>query len=531
MKKFNSNLLRSIFLLSSFSVASNVYSQPLKNDYIEINYDTAESTVLNQNAQMELVPDEAPGQYFLVRSGVKVNASSEYRSTTVFYGIVPNRTKTCTAKNFYDSSFIIGSNFSSAEEKKKTFNSCIKFKVEDLQKGTLEYEPVQENCIVEKINDSTAIISAGDCFFKNVPGQTLSVEIQPEPNCADKNFLSKNNLSPSELFAEWSAYIYPSNTIGFIFRPKGKAIWKKDLFLNLNPGDTLLKVVKKERDEKLISRPGVFVFPDFMLSNFSINNKLSSVASYVDIGLLISSFGAKDICEAGICSTYGNYDFPFAPYLTLFEINARRGKKEELKSFFMGDRLAGKWNGTFNQRLHFSGIHFEIGKKYSIELSFSDPAISYSELKKYFTTSLRLGSSSIGLLGDTEFRSLPSLGTIGGLAGNIGTLDGLNDRRIFGGIIGIADNLIPRIMQTLDDPTFPPDYSIVCNKNMTKCQNANLKEHVKLSINFQVKSIGEDGRLVLEGIQVKRTGNLLTQYETNFDENNKPMLDCGNAGL
>ncbi|MFI5391810.1 MAG: hypothetical protein ACHQYQ_10645, partial [Bacteriovoracales bacterium] len=512
--------LRPLFFLTALFVSPNIFAadQIAQNlRVIEINYQKGESIVLNQldgDEQAEVLNSSTePNQYYLIRSGVKFSQSSNLRGSQTIFGALPETVKTCTGENLYDSSFTVGSNYLAAQEKKKLFNSCTKFKVEDLKKGKIEFDPKQLNCNLEKIDDSTVIISTGDCFFKAIPGQALKVKIQPDPKCTDRTFLAQNNLSPMELQTEWSSYLYPENEIRVIFRPIGIALWSKKLFINLNSGEELLKMVAKDVENQTIYRPEVYVFPDFMFSNLTINNFQDSPGSYADLSFLISNFGGKDFCDSGICSNYGNYDLPFAPFFILYEIDPKNGKKYEIRSFYLGDRIPGKWNGTLSQRINFKGFLFEVGKKYLMELTFSDPTNSYFELKKSYKSLLSLGPVSLGHIGRSTFGSLPTIGSVPSFSGRIGTIDSLSTSRMLDGIAGIPDGQIPRIVESFNDPTFPPEYTSICNKSMSFCQGPGIKDQEKISITFEVKGIGPDFKIDLgQNILVQRSGKLLPEY-------------------
>ncbi len=522
-----------IFFTIALLVSSNIFAIPqnILTKAIEINYDKNETFYIEQanaaNQTAALTPPKGQTeQYFLIRSGIKI-AGSELRRSNTFFGAIPERSSGCTTENLYGLSFPPGNNLITAKEKKRLFNTCMKFKVEDPKKGKLIYEPKQENCVIEKIDDYTALISTGDCFFKAVPDQILYVTLNPDSKCNDKTFLAQNNFSPSEIQAEWTSYLYPAKEIGVIFRPIGEAQWMRKLFINLNAGEDLLKIVETTVDEQTIYRPQVFPFPDFLLSDITINNLQNTPGSYATLSFLINNYGAKGICEAGICSNYENYDIPFAPFLTLYEIDPKKSKKIEISSFYMGDRIPGRWNGIFSQRIAFKNYLFEVGKKYSIELTFFDPANSYEELKKTYKSLLGLGGNPIGGLGRNSIGTLPTIRRLSGL-GSISTFSGLGSGGIFIDIPEFADNQIPRIIDTMDDPTFPPEYSMVCNKGNSFCQKSGIKEHEKLIINFEVKDIAPNKKVDFGStVEVKLSGKLLPEFSSTLDLNKKPSINCG----
>jgi hypothetical protein len=528
--------LKKIFLIPTILFSTNIFggSQLGKNlEIIEMNYEKGETFILKQgeNDGSQLLKPIGIGmkneKYYLIRSGVKVSPSSGSKGSLTFFGSLPENIKTCAVENIYDKSFTVGSNFLSTQDKRKILSSCTKFLVEDTQKGLIEFEPTQNNCHLERINDYSVSISTGDCFIKIKPDQFLNVKIDLNPNCNDRAFLSQNNLSPSEIQAEWSAYFYPEKEMGTIFVPIGEPIWKKNLFININPGNDLLKVNGIDSGEnQTIYRPNIFVFPDFIFSNLEITQ--TSASSNATLSLLISTYGGKDFCNSGLCSAYGNYDFSFAPYFTLYEIDPKNNKKIELKSFFMGDRLPGKWNGTFSQNLSLKGILFEVGKKYSIELTFSDPASSYLELKRSFKSLLGLGRTSVGRIGRTGIGTISGFNEMPAFREEIGTLGNLNTGNFFETIAGIPEEHLPRIIETFNDPTFPPEYSTVCNKNMTVCKNANIKDQEKLSLTFEVKGIDQNNKLDFGGsMEVQRIGKFLPEYKTIVDLNKIPKINCG----
>jgi hypothetical protein len=526
--KFGQIFIVLVLLISSKIFAIEKFWEGIR--VIEINYEQGTSYVLKQNSADTseiLDPKDKLDRYFLIRSGIKIPTSGNLRGTVTFFGAIPEKFKTCIGENLYDTSFSVGSNFLTALDKKKILSACVKFKVEDPQKGKLEFDPIQENCTLEKINDYSVLISAGDCFFKAIPRQLLSVKIHTDPNCTNISYLAEKNFSPMSIQADWNAYMYPDKTLGAIFHPIGDALWAKKIFINLNPAEAILKLESKYVKDQIVYRPNIFVFPDFMLSNFSVSNLKNSPGSYADLSFLISNYGAKDFCRDGICSNYGNYDLPFAPILTLFEVDSRNGKKIELNSFIMGDRIPGKWNGTFSSRVKFQSFFFEIGKKYLMEFTFSNPTDRFIELKELLKSSFGLNRGTLGRLGDTNtsFTTFGDLPTLGGL----GTIGGLNtENGVLEGISSLPDGQIPNLLESFNDPTFPPEYQLICNKSMSFCQKANFKDPEKLSISFSIAGIGQNDKLDIgDSIVVERSGKFLPEYKAILDLKKKPSLKCG----
>ncbi len=494
---------------------------------VDINYEKGESIIFNLdgNKNPESLPATAPPDtYFLIRAGLYTFSSTSRVTKTLFQEGAQNLT--CKGQNIYDAAFTIESNAESIHEKFRLFKNCLKYEVTDPVGGLIEFESPQENCQIQRVSDSKVLVSMGDCFIKAKVNQALNLKLYPIPECHDRKFLIENKISPMEITTTLNTYIYPQGKIGMVFKPLQK-LSNKRVVLNLNAGKELLINVLRENEELgVFNRPSNFIFPDILVSDFKIKNQTGDVGiGIVDLGFLISGMGKKDQCLNGLCSSYQNFDYPIAPLAILSVINPRTKKKEEMASQSLGGRIPQKWNGEFRAMTFFQNFNFEIGEKYVVDLVFSDPVLDFEKFANSYKSKLRLGGGRINttILRTTggslpDFSGLPELGDLG--LGN-GTLDTSN---VLGGIpTGIAGDL-PRIFDSIADETFPPAYKKVCNKDGT-CKDAHLGEHLRISIEFEVKEINDSGEITLgDFFTVERKSPFFPSYKKIIKD--KPTIVC-----
>lgn len=494
---------------------------------VDINYEKGESIIFNLdgNKNPETLPATAPPDtYFLIRAGLYTFSSSSRVTKTLFQEGPQNLA--CKGQNIYDPAFTVGSNADSLHEKFKVFRNCLKYEVIDPVGGTIEFETPQENCQVQRVSDSKVLVSMGDCFLKAKVNQALNLKIYPNPECQDRKFLIENKISPMEITTTLNTYIYPQGKIGMVFKPLQK-LTNKRVILNLNAGKELLQNVLRENEELgEFNRPSTFIFPDLLVSDFKIKNQTGDVGiGIVDLGFLISGFGGKNQCQDGLCSSYLNFDLPIAPLAILSLINPRSKKKEEMASQYLGGRIPSRWNGEFKAMTFFQNFNFEIGQKYVLDLVFSDPVLDFEKFANSYKSKLRLGGGRINTTvlrtnGGTlpDFSGLPELGDLGGGGG---TLDSTN---VLAGIpTGMAGDL-PRIFDSIADETFPPAYKKVCNKEGT-CKDAHLGEHLRISIEFDIKEINESGEVSLgDFFTVERKSHFFPSYKKIIKE--RPSITC-----
>ena len=494
---------------------------------VDINYEKGESKIFNLdgNKNPETLPATAPPDtFFLIRSGLYTFSSSSRVTKTIFQEGASNLA--CKGQNIYDPVFTIGSNGDSIHEKFKILRNCLKYLVTDPAGGVIEFEETQENCKIQKIDNSNVILSMGDCFLKAKPNQPLNLKIYPNPECLNRQFLVENKISPTEITTSLNTYIYPDGKIGMTFKPLDKLTNKK-VIVNLNAGNELLQNVLKDHEELgVFYRPSTFVFPDLLVSDFKIKNQTGEMGiGIVDLGFLISGFGGKDLCKEGLCANYLNFDFPLAPLAILSLVNPRTKKKEEMASQYLGGRIPSKWNGEFRAMTFFPNFNFEIGERYVLDLVYSDPVLDFEKFSNSYKSKLRLGGGRINTTvlrtnGGTypDFSGLPELGDLGG---GSGTLDTTN---VLAGIpTGIAGDL-PRIFESIADETFPPAYTKVCNKDGT-CKDAHLGEHLRFSIEFEIKEINDAGEITLgDFFTVERKSPFFPSYKKIVRE--RPSIVC-----
>lgn len=515
---------------SSVTINSNNNKVVPENKIIDFRYENGTTSILNlDNKTLEHLDSGTDSdKYYLIRSGIKFPSWKPNRIMRYYQqeGITE---ETCKLENASNLPFVVGNNFKTAKENFNTFLSCIKFKVEDPKKAPLEID--EKVCNFKKIDDSSAIISQGDCFIKAKKDQFLTFEIIPNKDCNDRQFLITNSFFPKELTGTIEAWIYPKNNIGPVFVPT-RQLWEKSLNINLNPGNELLKTADVEtEDGNIFKRVSQFTFPDLIVSSINVSN-LGANGSLLDISFLLSTFKGSSTCSSSLCSNYLNFDVPFAPEAILYEIK-NPSKKYEIGAFKrIGDRLPGQWNGEFKAQTPILGIVFEKGVKYTIDFIFSDPYDDYTALKKSY-------KSIIGGISTSGFDSLNPgvdvLGSIRGINGNnnsgSGTLDripsfGNSTAGITRGINIEIGDIIPRIEQTLNDITFPPQYSTVCSKESKICNRSNNKEHLRISIAFEVVDVQGNNVKLGDLITVETISELYPKTKTNLDLKNKPTIKC-----
>lgn len=493
-----------------------------KSKVIDFRYDTGDALIFNLDSKVDpeiLNPEEIQDQYFLIRSGVKSFSTNSRRSTTYFR---PIEEGVCQIENSYDPEFILGNSDAAINEKTRIFRTCLSFKVTDPTGGLIEFESTQLNCQIKRINDSTVLVPGGDCFIKIKPGQILNLIPSPNPDCLDRRFLAEKKITPMEIVTQLETFIYPEKEIGKVFQ-ETKALWEKKFFLNLNSGKELIEsVAKEDLTNRLFNRPAHLIYPDIMISDLKLVNQSEDGAGIIDLGFLLSGFGAQDSCTQGLCSNYQNYDYPFTPLAVISLINPRNGKKEELGSTYLGGRIPSKWTGELRAMTFISDFTFEKGKKYAIDLIFSDPTYDFQQFANTFKSKLRIETlnHSALVVGRSTFdgfrRNVPGLRTVGGVAA-------FDPTELFKGIpSGMLEDL-PRIFESLADETFPPEYTQVCNKS-GKCRDARKDNNLNISIEFEVT--GLDGATVEIGdtLTIERKSPLLTSYKKTIT--NKPAIKC-----
>jgi hypothetical protein len=518
------NFLYTILIsLSLFpSAFSAVSEKNAKSKVIDFRYESGDALIFNLDSKVDpeiLNPEEIEDQYFLIRSGVKSFSTTSKRSTTYFRAVEES---VCQIENSYDPDFILGNSDASINEKTRIFRTCLNFKVNDPAGGLIEFEPTQINCKIKRINDSTVLIPGGDCFIKIKPKQILNLIPSPNPDCFDRGFLAEQKISPMEIVTQLETFIYPEKEIGKVFN-ETKSLWEKRVFLNLNSGRELLETVAKEDvANRLFNRPAHLIYPDIMISDVKLVNQTEDGAGIIDLGFLLSGFGAQDSCSQGLCSNYQNYDYPFTPLAVISVINPRSGKKEELGSRYLGGRIPSKWTGELRATTFISDFTFEKGKKYAIDLIFSDPSYDFQQFAKTFKSKLRIETISHTSLvpGRSTFsgfnRNVPGLGSVRA----VGAFD---PTELFKGIpSGMLDDL-PRIFESLEDETFPPEYTQVCSKN-GKCRDSRKDNQLNFTIEFEVSEVSGAQVQLGENLTIERKSPLFASYKKTIT--NKPAIKC-----
>lgn len=503
---------------------SCVVSYPSKLT-IGVNYSLTEQKILYSRADEKYKEfdlfgcDYYSGKYLLFQSGL-VTYYDRNKVKKKIYKFKSEKFN-CKYTNFSpeENNFYVESRSTNPiQDKLDLLNTCLKRKITDTSGGDLVY-PESVDCRVEKVNNQTAIFT-GICFFKVLRGSTYKVEQAPNEKCLDEKYLRKNNLRPMSLKSVLSVSMYPRDHIGNAFQPIDQYP-DRNILIDLNPGKSPVKVEERYTpDEKRFFQPSQWILPDIRITEIKIKNSVMEMNS-INLNLLTNTKN-KNLCGSnGVCSSPSNFDTSFAPELAVYEF--RRGRKRMINSTHIGARIQGQWEGNLMTTGYLKNLSLEEGKKYRIELRFSDPNYDWEMLKRTnklklgadinfnIPRNLRIGNDSLTTLGE-----LTDLSTIPGLEG----LTGLIENGIDGGIIGEA---VSFLQEAKNDENFPPIYTKVCNKSLTHCRKSRLSDHLVLGATFKISKINR-GRYTLDEIEYDGTSELIKPFK--YKNEKKPKYRC-----
>jgi hypothetical protein len=169
-------------------------------------------------------------------------------------------------------------------------------------------------------------------------------------------------------------------------------------------------------------------------------------------------------------------------------------------------------------------VELEQGMNYAFEFSFSDPYLGYQQLKNSVKSRFSLGRGSIGSIG-----SMGGMGTLNGFGGaGIGELPGLGSGNIRSGLPRMGASLrLPRLTQSINDPSFPVEYKEVCNQDLTICEKISSKEFARMIAQFKVKGLADSKVDYDKKLNISWKTNLWKGQNYELDLLNKvPRVNC-----
>jgi len=468
--------LKGLTILSVFALSLNLSAKLAVT--VNFNYSEKVSFASTNDKKVEAVnfsDASRDAEYILIRTGLE-----SFTKKNILKSIFYNKSvkePNCSIKNNYldkvytDTPSIIN-------KKINAFYSCLSLRVSSSE--TLEYDAEMPNCDIDKISENQVMIMGGECFFKNKnPG--LNVEIVPNPECADRKYLEKNQIEPMTFVGTFEAYGYKTNELGPVFEPVSELHFSK-IFLNINPGEELFPIDQEYTETNdVIDFPNTWILPNAQITNLEIK-RFNETYGQLKLTMFLDVFG-PNFCQGKLCSSPNNFDIPFAPEISIYEVKTR--KNEWLHSGVIGGRVQNQWKGEFRSTLPLKDPIFEENKRYRIELTFSDPYGDYQALKNYMKKQISFQSYYDGIdrlrVGRDEFNVLGDI-TSGIGIGELPTLG----EEMFEGLPESLKRYFKGITKEMSEPYFIPNYSRVCDNSGKNCRRASKRNHLVLALEFTI---------------------------------------------
>jgi hypothetical protein len=400
----------------------------------------------------------------------------------------------------------------------KKLDSCLDLTIKDEGEEKLELFEGAEGCLAQYFSeDNSWIIKSGICAFRINNTSSFKLGIKENPNCLNKEFLSKEKITPGDIMGRVGAFVYEINPAENINK-KLKTLGSIPLNLNLKPKSNLYKnILGSNRDSKIM------VFPEIQFKNLKIKKTGEGSKDLIEYSLLVDNGSCKNFCEEGICTNPCNSKSPLVGEVSLLEIN-HNGVGLEMGNSLFGEVLSPNWQGVLSKLPKFTsqGYEFVIGKKYQLVIDFLDPYLGYLQYLNKNEASLSFKPGSFHLDRGFEISSMDEINpkfTISDLGEKSGNMEfSMGSSNPTGLSQGNSDQLTIGERNLgftkVDGKNWPPDYDLVCNKNLSICKKPDPSNLGKLSVIFEITG-EKDGVYEIKVIKTERKSKIVSEFQGN----------------
>ncbi len=392
----------------------------------------------------------------------------------------------------------------SFQEQFKLLRSCTSFELTHLENKNIEFEPNQRLCKMQKLSNGKIQAQGDFCFFRLDPGTRVAISVVVNPQCANQEFLNKNNLQISDIEALLQAFVVDNPDGEYVNDQIGTAKYR----FAFTPSDKIMPV-NKDVDPSGVQFPTVYS-PDIYMGSIKIqdNTRADIESTVFDLSLFIDNNSLRK-CANGICAGPGDYQVPVATEVSLYEI--RNGKKVSIDSWVMGNILdpfvKSNWQGVYRLgRRILDGVKIEPGRDYQLDLTFYNPYDDFVMLTQRFQELLLDYTLFSGTPGKDVYKPMSELGSLKNIP-QIGTLAGITSQED----LSKTYEQVRQFFQKFgNDSQFPPFYVTLCDLKEKNCLNSRkAKFYLKLQNKFHVgENKKDDDSFPIENFETTRFSSL-----------------------
>lgn len=510
-------LLSTVFAckLSSNSKELNITFSPFQNSKFIYN---EKGNELKDGIKFDITDCTTPAannEYLMISLGIENNMfddSVQSFSINDINTINSKNTKYCRIENKYNDNSSISVDFLHKRllNRRELFTKCTELKITDHSEKGLNIPEKQNGCIVNKIDEQTAIFEGYFCFTKPHIDSRLELKLSVKDKCLDKEFYKEQSMELQDVLATLDFYISGDDSGN---SPKLKFI--KDYKIKLTT--TAEGIIDSEKTVLINDPkwPTEWHVSDTQMGKIKVSGHGNELIK-IDSSIFINNT-CKKTCINGLCSSPCSYNQPIVGEYQLHEIN-KDGKKEFISLWYDGGITPSNWSGLINGAGHLLPKSTLKDKTvYELEINLEDQEYYYLMFKNSITSRLKLNNKTIPKI-NREASILKSLDEFN----SIEVLDSLPvfpvfDYLRFTGNTHVAvKNSVNSISRVFKDFLWPPHIQKYCHNK--KCINT--RDH-NLTLKLQFKVIKEEDKYKLQYLTYKKISNvqgnkIIKDYEPPF---------------
>ncbi|MFG1483024.1 hypothetical protein ABMA79_05440 [Halobacteriovorax sp. HFRX-2_2] len=466
----------------------------------------------------------ANDEYLMISLGVENNMfddSVQTFSINDMNTINSKNTKYCRIEDKYNDNLSVSVDFLHKRllNRRELISKCTELRITDHSKKGLNISLKQNGCIVNKINNQTAIFEGYFCFAKPHDDSKFVLDFSVKDECLKEEFYRERKIELQDVLATLDFY-----TSGDDSGSSPKLRFVEDYKLRFTA--TAEGIIKSEKTvlENDPKWPIEWHVNNIEMGKIKVSGH-GNESIKLDSSVFINNTCQKT-CVNGLCSSPCSYTQPVVGEYLLSEVK-KDGEREFISLWYDGGITPSNWSGLLNGAGHLlPKSTFKDDAVYELEINLEDQEFYYLMFKNSITSRLKLNNKTIPQI-DREAGALRSLNEFN----SIELLQSLPEFPVFdylrftGNTHIAVKNSVNSISRVFKDFLWPPYIQRYCHNE--KCIKT--KDH-QLTLKVQFKVSKNENKFKVEYLTYNKLSNvqgnkLIEAYEPPFSTCMKPGTD------
>jgi hypothetical protein len=406
----------------------------------------------------------------------------------------------------------------------RVVSQCIQMKVKDIGAPHLELPHEQPNCVVQSIDQTTAIGQGGYCFFGILPGSAFEVQFQVNPECSSPQFLDQHQITPQDFFAGVGFYV-AGNASGYSMDLE--MLEGTRVRMTLEPSGEIFPVSLNYGNNGPLWP--LRISPDIHIGNLRVLPAppgASDQAPVVDSSIYVQNVCPSQ-CRLGMCESECDYAAAVGAQMRLYHLQ-RDGRQRLLDVWYGGGVAPAQWAGMIpsSRKLNYGSMSY--GERYRVVANLDYPGIYYQLLVGDFAQNL-IDLKKFSLSAQQNGRTLPTLSGLSGKGMGMPSLPSIGSMpTLDGGAVNLGSpfqDALTTLQNMFKVPDWPPYYEQFCVDSARCLSLRSGSARSEVGIDFELVGLNENGEAALQNLVAWRQSDLMSTYQQQLPS--PPQVRCG----